>query len=368
VNRGIIIVLVGIIALGLLALYALQQGPVLLLRPPPDDRIAFISDRGGAADIWTMRADGTDARQVTNDSAQDQIPAWSPDGKEIVSISDRNGQVYQVFISAWDGRYTHCITSSEGTKDAPVWSRDGKEISFVSGGKVYGVLRTGGPEEQYLPAVGSVGVELPGRTTYVYAAWSPDGKSLLYVQETDQGRQAYVADRSAVESGEEFKPTGITAARGLSAAWSPSDNRVAGAFIDRANDNGIVVVDLEAVKAEDLFARKNSRLGPGNIVWSPDGKTIAFEMWTVEDGIPNRSVGIYTVSASGGEPRPVVKGDVREPSWSPDGRQIAYTAIGKKEMRDIHRVNADGTGDVNLTNGRGDNYSPAWCPVPRKGT
>lgn len=367
-NRGIIIVFVGIIVLGLLALYALQQGPVLLLKPPPEDRIAFVSDRGGSPDIWTMRADGTDARPVTNDSADDQIPAWSPDGKEIVSISDRNGQTYQVFISAWDGRYTHCVTSSEGIKDVPVWSRDGKEISFVSGGKVYGVLRTGGPEEQYLPAVASAGEELRGRLMYEYGAWSPDGKSLLYVQETDQGRQAYVADRSAVESGEQFKPTGITAARNLTAAWAPSDNRVAAGFIDRNSDNGIVVADVETVQAKDLFAWKNSRLGPGKLVWSPDGKTIAFEMWTIEEGIPNRSVGIYTVSASGGEPRPVVKGDVREPSWSPDGRQIVYTAIGEKETRDIHRVNADGTGDVNLTNGRGDNYSPAWCPIPRKGT
>ena len=369
-NRGIILVLAGVIAIGLLALYLLQHGPSLFLKPPSEERIAFISDRGGYADIWTMRADGSDKRQVTSDAADDQVPAWSPDAREVVSISDRRNQTYQVFISAWDGRYTRCVTISEGTKDVPVWSNIGDEITFISGGKVYSAKRHGGREEQYLPPPGIPEMAMPERITYVYAAWSPSHDYLLYMRETDRGREAYAVRQEVVQSWEVegTKTIGITAARSLNVSWAPSGLRVAAAFIDRNGENGVLVADVDAVEARDLLVFKGDGMGVGKVAWSPDGKRIAFEMWAVRDGTPNTCEGIYVISASGGEPRAVLPGDAREPSWSPDGKQIVCTVIGEDGERDIWRVNADGTGTVNLTEGEGDNYNPAWSPSPRRKT
>jgi Tol biopolymer transport system component len=368
VNRRIFIVLGSIIILGLFSLYALQQGPVLLLGAPKEERIAFVSDRGGQTDIWTMLTDGSDVRQVTNDSADDQIPAWSPDGKELVAISDRRDRVYQVFLSAWDGRYTHDLSSSQGTKDSPVWSKDNREVTFITGGKVYGITRSGGQEEQYLPAPGMSVGETPGRSNFVYGAWSPDGQILLCAQETDQGRFAFTATRDDIEAwdGGELKTTPIVVAHGASVVWAPSGHKVAASFVDRAGKNGIFVGDLDAVAGKDLFTFSGDTMAPGKLAWSPDGKTLVFEMWTVQDGMLNRPVGIYTVSASGGKPRVIVKGDAREPCWSADGKQIVYTGITGKERRDIWRVNADGAGVVNLTKGKGDSYNPSWSPLSIK--
>lgn len=367
-NRGIIVFLVGIVLLGFAALYALQQGPVLLLRAPAMERIAFVSDRGGQVNLWTMRTDGSDARPVTNDTADDQIPAWSPDGKELVSVSDRRNQTYQLFLSAWDGRYTHDLTGTEGTKDTPVWSSDGREVTFINGGKIFDVPRTGGDEEQRLPLPGMTNVELPGRSNHIYGSWSADGKVILAVQETDQGQTAYAVDRDVLESWEEgqLKTTGIVAARNIHVAWAPSGHQVAASYVDKDGTNGILVANTDALEEKDLFATKGNTAGPGKLAWSPDGKTIVCEMWTVEDGMPNRSRGIYTVDADGGQPKLLVKGDAREPCWSPDGKQIVYTTLGKKERRDIWRINADGTGALNLTKGRGDSYNPAWSPAARK--
>jgi Tol biopolymer transport system component len=89
-------------------------------------------------------------------------------------------------------------------------------------------------------------------------------------------------------------------------------------------------------------------------------------MWTVEDGILNRSAGIYTISVSGGKPKVVAEGDAREPSWSPDSSKIAYTGITPDESRNIWCANADGGGAVNLTKGKGDCYNPAWSPALRR--
>ncbi len=143
---------------------------------------------------------------------------------------------------------------------------------------------------------------------------------------------------------------------------------MAAAFIDRNGENGLLVADVGAVAARDLVVFKGDGRGVGKLTWSPDGKRIAFEMWAVRDGTPNRCEGIYTISASGGKPRPVLLRDAREPSWSPDGKRIVCTVMGEDGERDIWRVSADGTSPVNLTEGEGDNYNPAWSPGLRRKT
>ena len=362
-NRRIIIVLGAVVIIGMLALYGLKQGPAILLKPPSEQRIAFISDRGGNPDIWTMKTDGSDARQVTNDAADDQSPSWSPDVKQLVSVSDRRDQTYQLFVAAWDGRYVRCITSSGATKDVPVWSADGKEITFISGGKACGIKTTGGREEQYLPPTGTPGMAFMENIRYVFGAWSPSNDYLFYVQETDQGKEVYAAEKSVIMSfGEQGnKPIPIVLAHNVHVAVAPKGAKIAVSYTGRNEDNGIVVADIAQVRGRGVYKSSDSKHTPGKVAWSPDGSEIAFEVWTLEDGTANIPVGIYVVNTSGGKPRLILKGDAREPTWSPDGKQLACTVMSD-DKRDIWRVNADGTGAVNLTKGRGDNLNPAWSP------
>jgi len=360
-NRGIFFLLGGIVIAGLLVLYALSKGPALLLQPPEEERIAFVSDRDGQTDIWSMRTDGSDLRRVTDDPSQCIIADWSPDGKELLYMSDKRNQTYQIYLAAWDGRYIRPVTISEGTKDHPTWTSDGKEIAFISAGKVYFKKREGGREEQYLPPPGMAQSQF-GRLLYTYASWSPNREQLLYIQDTDTNREAYVGDREFVTSwgAASQKPIGITAARHLSACWMPSGELVVG-YIDRKGENGILIADVAAVTAGDIMMLDEDK-GPGKIAVSPDGQKIAFEMWDVVKGTPNRPSGIYVVDKTGRNLQPVLLGPATEPSWSPDGKRIACSMMNERGYGDIWVVRVDGSDPVNLTNGEGENRTPRWSP------
>src|SRR5919198_3817625 len=61
------------------------------------NRIAFVSDRDGNDEIYSMRPDGSDVLRLTNDPGHDLQPAWSPDARQIAFISDRGGS-YQIWV------------------------------------------------------------------------------------------------------------------------------------------------------------------------------------------------------------------------------------------------------------------------------
>lgn len=371
----IILVLLLVAAVSFLVLQVIQRGPSLFMRPPEAERIAFLSDRGGNQDIWVMKADGTDLIQVTNDSAIERAPSWSPDAREIAFVSNRYEGIYQLFVAGWNGRYSNHLTISEGIKDMPSWTDDGREIVFISSGKVYSINRRGGAAEQYLPPRNmpeDVKILFGLNNPFKYAAWSSGKKALLFIQEVDLGSivgiidsQQFMKLQEASSEGDwqdVWNPIGIMLARNVDVAWSPSGDMVAIGFVNRQGENGLAVADGEYGETTDLFVSKDkAAVRP---CWSPTGKTIAFEMWSVRDGLPDKCVGIYSIRASGGKPRLILSGDAREPSWSPDGTCLVCSVARKDGGHDIWRVDPAGRDPVNLTRGKGDNTSPVWSPSP----
>ena len=78
-----------------------------------------------------MNADGSNPKRLTNNTAWDSGPAWSPDGKNMAFYTDRAGGG-EIFVMNADGSNPYNLTNYPGLDGSPAWSPDGKLIAFSS--------------------------------------------------------------------------------------------------------------------------------------------------------------------------------------------------------------------------------------------
>jgi Tol biopolymer transport system component len=150
--------------------------------------IAFVSDKSGNPEIYTMRRDGSNKKRLTSDPATDGGPTWAPDGKHLAFHSDRSGK-FQIYVMRSDGSEVRRISQDAAVNDQfPSWSSDGQRIAFESD-------RAGGSAILVMSADGSGERRLTGDDgSYRSPAWSPDGTRIAYVSGRDSLAEIYVMD------------------------------------------------------------------------------------------------------------------------------------------------------------------------------
>ena len=84
-------------------------------------------------EIYVMNADGTGVVRLTDNSTYDYPVAWSPDGRRILFVSDRNGNDFEIYTMNADGsRGWSGSPTIRPTIRPAAWSPDGRRILFVS--------------------------------------------------------------------------------------------------------------------------------------------------------------------------------------------------------------------------------------------
>ena len=265
-------------------------------------RIAFISNRGGDYEIYSMNADGSGVVQLTDDDFGGEQPAWSPDGRRIAFASERDGD-WDIYVMDADGSGVVRLTDSDPwDRDwLPAWSPDGGRIAFQSD-------RDGDWDIYVMDADGSGVVRLTDNdATDWYPTWSPDGGRIAFSSDRDWGFEIYVMNAD-------------------------------GSGVARLTNNG-----------------------SGNVspAWSPDGRRIAFA--SERDG----DFEVYVMNADGSGLVRLAGNASNDgsPTWSPDGGHIAFSFDHDGGDGEIYVMNADGSGVVRLTDNDSGDWTPAWSPV-----
>lgn len=381
--------------LGLLTVAVLAAAGVFWIRyfnpfrvKPSDidtkDWILFVSDRSGNLDLWVIRPDGTDLRQITTDPSAETDPTWSPDGRLIAFISDRDNGVPQLFYSDPEGKRSQQLTVSVGAKEKPAFLPDGKHIVFLLQGQVLLVNIEQGEAEKILPPFE---LEQQWRTTFggtvlfrepaydvskriVYAIQRVEGGEMLVRYRRGGGDHDHEDTKAGAEQALPIAthklPEPIIGGQEAHMALSPDGTQLAVTLIGNPQvGHGIALYNLVTETLQPLW-RGTGELAPGAVVWAPDGTHLAFEMWRVKGEDKERAgIGVMGIGDEG--PRLIVEGNAVTPTWSQGGTSLVYVKFREDGGRDLWIVNADGSDARRLTDGTGDNFAPVWSPHPGKG-
>ena len=386
---------------------------------PDGTQLVFMSTRNsGSANIWILDLKTRNARQLTNTTGPNANfrPSWSPDGKWIAFSSDRNTEADRhVKIDHAKGRWEHLLAASlylikiDGTglrrltpagkfAGSPKWSPDGKRIVFyeLPVEDTFAARGFGAPASQIVSVDVATGdrrdyTSGPGmkvspqflsadRIGYVAKApgshgglafttgergpdsgirnpsWSADGKRIIYEKFIYASRQSQPIFAKDPEFDIRHSGEFPAVSPGGRVAMTPFGEIVAG---PRLSEVALSVTDLDGRNTTRLFSDKSgAAFSPS---WSPDGKWIAFGMGAFFLDRDSKPARLMMIHPDGSGRRELTSGPANSgfPSWSPDGKRIVYR-IWSAQEHGLRILNLEDGSIAKLTSDY-DNF-PMWSP------
>ena len=393
---------------------AQAANPYALLRKPTVSKTEIAFSYGG--DLWIVGRNGGEARRLTSDVGIEIDPIFSPDGSMIAFTGEYDGNEDVYVVSAAGGSPKR-LTTHPGSDQAAGWTRDGKRILFRSPRGSYA-----GFTQLYAVGVNGGLPELLPLPMAVEGSYSPDSSHLAYVPFTNfreswqfqRGLKHYRGGTAspiwiAKLSDSTIEKVPRTDSNDSTPMWLGDKIYF---LSDRNGPVSLYVYD-PATKNVNLALPSNgmdiksASAGPDAIVYEQFGSIHLFNPATGKENAVNIHVsgdfpavrphfveaaeqiengdisptGARAVFEARGEilTVPVEHGDIRnltnsqgvaerDPSWSPDGKWIAYFSDESGEYA-LHLSPQDGLGEVrkiNLGNPPSFFYSPTWSPDSKK--
>jgi Tol biopolymer transport system component len=314
---------------------------------------------GAGADghhIYLQAVGGQNRLDLTRDStADDDQPAFSPDGERIAFHSTRGGG--GIFVMGRTGEAVRRVTSM-GFK--PAWSPDGAQLAFTTENVELYPQNSLGRSELWTVAVDSGETRRLSVVDAVMASWSPHNLRIAYTSRLGNPVQGDVWT-ILVTGG---TPARVTSdpARDWNPAWSP-DGKYLYFASDRSGSMNLWRVPIDEASGETLgepepITTPAPYLAHASL--SADGKSTVYTSALITANIQR-----LTLDASGGaqgEPAWVTTGSRRwsSPDPSPDGEWVAFYSLTQPEGQ-VYMAHPDGTGLRQVTNGATDRL-PRWSP------
>jgi len=397
---GLIVLVFGSISQG-----AGQKEP--LAQQPTLSKTTIVFQYGGY--LWSVPREGGVARQLTT-GGHESGAVFSPDGSQIAFTGQYDGNT-DVYVMPAEGGAPRRLTWHPGQDAALGWTPDGKRVLFVSDRDAYAdIVRF-----YTVPAEGGVAEALPMWRAFD-GHYSPDGTRIAYVP-TFQWQQAWKRYR-----GGQTTPVYIVKLSDLSLERVPRDNSNDSSpawfgdtvyfLSDRNGPVTLFAYDSKSKAVKQVvenkgFDLKSVSAGPDALVYEQFGGLFLFDPKSgtskkvdvhltgdlpatrahfekAADKIQAASIsptGARAVFEARGDilTAPAEKGDIRnlthttgvaerDPAWSPDGKSVAFFSDESGEYA-LHIVDQSGLGEVkkiNLGNPPSYFYGPLWSPDSKK--
>jgi Tol biopolymer transport system component/DNA-binding winged helix-turn-helix (wHTH) protein len=352
--------------------------------------------------IWVIRADGSDARQVTRPGSPEGgqgVPSWSPDSRHIVFISD-----YAIWAIAVDGTGLVRLIPKAYRFFDPVYSPDGNSVVFgaATGGRnLYGLMQIRVSPGTSAPIGEPVQIMNVGATDIKQMNFSYDGRKLVYAAlSMTSGIHSQAVSVAGDPVGQPISLFNCAGCRSTRPQYSPDGSKIA--FDTGLGLAGVARPQVWVMNADGSGAQQLTFLPGGGIApwWYPDSKRILFathnDFSQVDVETRQRMViaevtkdisdldfssfsqdgkkVAFNVSRGGATNIWVMDLETKDlkqvtfdkesigfPAWSPDGKVIAaQNQIGAENS--IVIFPAEGGPITQLTPVQGEQWSHGWSP------
>jgi Tol biopolymer transport system component len=187
---------------------------------PDGRRLVFIG--GDWNEVYTVAADGSGLKRLTDDGAAHDQAVWSPDGSKIAYTRQQPNGRWDIYLMNADGSGKTALTRTSVSEEQPAWSPDGKKLAFVRQARGHWSI--------YVMRVGTTNARKisRGNADEQNPACSPDGKRIAFVRTHGARILIYVSRLD----GRGAKQLRTRSAASYNPAWAPDGKTIA--FVRRS--------------------------------------------------------------------------------------------------------------------------------------